>query len=571
MRNKAYIASNINSAIIFSDKNSVLIGGSFPEQDIDNYLLSHLLAINPEIKEVYYNSVEELKHEILSEFEKQNALSMALELMDNSFSNDYREGIAKLLVKEIEAKPELLIFLKNRFLSTLLPESFNPDLPIQFILNHSKELFDLYNDLTIKAKLFACFYTIFKLELNLELSDQELVDTALTDKGCYASFTIALYEKSLAKYNATAVNTIYNLEKLHFFQDMQLFTELQERLEKGYQIILKDSDFKEEFSASTNESDSIAELINKYFNERKIKEEKKFWKWVKLKRINNIQEIIETIAQIKKLVVEHGPNSQLFFNEFELVVHKVLNSDTPEDLYKICYDLASYFITFYQFDLSNRLLFYAQLLNPNDRAIYTQKALTLHKTGKLNEALELYQSCIDIGNDIADYCGKAEVLRDMGKYEDALIQYDFTIQKFPNEPAPFNAKAEILRDMGKHEEALDQYDKSILKFPNEPVAYNRKADVLRDIGNLKKGRVKGYVNIPASIYCKLCKECGSRPVIARIDDIGYIVKCSKNDNHYQTEPGLIDIEDWNRHNTAIYSFEDYAPEEILSRIAILVA
>ena len=61
--------------------------------------------------------------------------------------------------------------------------------------------------------------------------------------------------------------------------------------------------------------------------------------------------------------------------------------------------------------------------------------------------------------------------------------------------------------------------------------------------------MRGYVNIPKSIYCKLCRECGARPVIAQVGDIGYVVKCSKDDSHYQTMPGLIDIEDWNRHNT----------------------
>ena len=34
-----------------------------------------------------------------------------------------------------------------------------------------------------------------------------------------------------------------------------------------------------------------------------------------------------------------------------------------------------------------------------------------------------------------------------------------------------------------------------------------------------------------------------------VSDIGYVVKCSKDDSHYQTMPGLIDIEDWNLHNT----------------------
>ncbi len=69
--------------------------------------------------------------------------------------------------------------------------------------------------------------------------------------------------------------------------------------------------------------------------------------------------------------------------------------------------------------------------------------------------------------------------------------------------------------------------------------------------------MRGYVNIPGKIYCKLCKECGSRPVIALVEDIGYVVKCSNNNGHYQTLPGLIDIEDWNRHNTIPDPTVDY--------------
>jgi hypothetical protein len=54
--------------------------------------------------------------------------------------------------------------------------------------------------------------------------------------------------------------------------------------------------------------------------------------------------------------------------------------------------------------------------------------------------------------------------------------------------------------------------------------------------------MRGYVNVPQSIYCKVCKECGARP---------------KDDRHYQTMPGLIDIEDWNRHNTIPASSTDF--------------
>lgn len=64
--------------------------------------------------------------------------------------------------------------------------------------------------------------------------------------------------------------------------------------------------------------------------------------------------------------------------------------------------------------------------------------------------------------------------------------------------------------------------------------------------------MKGYVNIPRSVYCKLCRECGARPIIAHVGLEGYVVKCPGDDNHYTTTAGIIDIEDWNIHNTVLY-------------------
>ncbi|HTD99170.1 MAG TPA: hypothetical protein VK668_07765 [Mucilaginibacter sp.] len=59
----------------------------------------------------------------------------------------------------------------------------------------------------------------------------------------------------------------------------------------------------------------------------------------------------------------------------------------------------------------------------------------------------------------------------------------------------------------------------------------------------------GYIVIPGSISCSICKQCGARPIIALARDGEYVVRCPNNATHYQTNPGLIDIEDWNLHNT----------------------
>lgn len=68
--------------------------------------------------------------------------------------------------------------------------------------------------------------------------------------------------------------------------------------------------------------------------------------------------------------------------------------------------------------------------------------------------------------------------------------------------------------------------------------------------------MKGYINVPQCLGFKVCKYCGASPIIALEGKDGYVVKCPNNDDHYQTPAGLIDMEDWNRHNT-MFSEADY--------------
>jgi len=62
--------------------------------------------------------------------------------------------------------------------------------------------------------------------------------------------------------------------------------------------------------------------------------------------------------------------------------------------------------------------------------------------------------------------------------------------------------------------------------------------------------MRGYFTVPDTLACVACKHCGARPVIAMADEGEYVVKCPNDPSHYQTQPGLIDIDDWNRYNSA---------------------
>lgn len=56
-----------------------------------------------------------------------------------------------------------------------------------------------------------------------------------------------------------------------------------------------------------------------------------------------------------------------------------------------------------------------------------------------------------------------------------------------------------------------------------------------------------FIEIQQSIFVENCIICGARPVIDQ--KMGkFIVRCKTSNDHYQTKPGLIDIDSWNKHN-----------------------
>lgn len=59
--------------------------------------------------------------------------------------------------------------------------------------------------------------------------------------------------------------------------------------------------------------------------------------------------------------------------------------------------------------------------------------------------------------------------------------------------------------------------------------------------------MKGFTQIQDSIFVEPCKDCGERPVVEQQKGL-FIVRCPKHNSHYQTKPGLADINDWNLKN-----------------------
>jgi hypothetical protein len=63
--------------------------------------------------------------------------------------------------------------------------------------------------------------------------------------------------------------------------------------------------------------------------------------------------------------------------------------------------------------------------------------------------------------------------------------------------------------------------------------------------------MRNYITIPESVECRVCKYCGSRPIIALSGKDEYVVKCPTDDSHYQSHTPMIDIDEWNMENTPL--------------------
>jgi tetratricopeptide (TPR) repeat protein len=516
MSSSAYIATNLNLAFLIGKNTSEIIDGKTgASKPLDGYAYSQIRALQPEIKSIPFTTKEALLASITSEYEKQEALSMALEIMDTTLSDNYRNGISLLLDAAIKEKPALLTFVKNRLYSTALPNSFDHTFINAENQLVSQTLIDLYADLKEKARLFNCFETALKLTLNIDTNEQAILDATLTDNGCYAAFTNALYVRSEKDFDGAMILAVPTLEAEHAFKNKNLFDEVKEKLRENYKIVLgeKLGGVKKELK-NNGENDPIIILIEKYFEEKQDQNDRKRGKRGNARRVKDYDSEIElSVAEMKDWILENSGDETSFFYEFEYLVKKQLRSGKPEHLCKTCCDLAAVFIENRSYLIPKKLLEYAEILNPLDEFVFTQKALLLHRQDKLADALDMYNLAIlKFGVNAVTLCGKAEVLKDLGNLDEALDTYEQCIEEFPNESVAYNGKAEVLRDMGDNKGALTAYEESILKFKFDAFGYSGKAEVLRSMGRYKEALLI-YEKAILDFYDNPVLYCGKAEVL----------------------------------------------------------
>ena len=121
---------------------------------------------------------------------------------------------------------------------------------------------------------------------------------------------------------------------------------------------------------------------------------------------------------------------------------------------------------------------------PDDGWSWAQYADALHSGQRLREALMAYEQSYAFGHGISAKTGLANVLKALGRFDEALVTYEEASAVDPQNIYAKSGRAETLRAMGRLNDALVTYDAVIAEHPEDVVAKNGRAETLRAMGRL---------------------------------------------------------------------------------------
>ncbi|MFZ3353985.1 MAG: tetratricopeptide repeat protein [Xanthobacteraceae bacterium] len=104
-------------------------------------------------------------------------------------------------------------------------------------------------------------------------------------------------------------------------------------------------------------------------------------------------------------------------------------------------------------------------------------------------AFTLYDMAVNCASeDVTVHTARAETLRALGRFDEALAAYDRIVEDFPHDTFARTGRAETLRALERFDEALAAYDRTVKDFPQNAFARNGRAVVLADAGRLDEAR-----------------------------------------------------------------------------------
>ena len=116
---------------------------------------------------------------------------------------------------------------------------------------------------------------------------------------------------------------------------------------------------------------------------------------------------------------------------------------------------------------------------PEDPWSWSQRGAALRAAGDPAGALHAYARALALGDPVSAHNGRADVLKDLGRFDDALQLFEETLRAHPDSVFARHGRADVLRTMGRLCDALDAYDAMLLDDPTDVFAKTGRAMVFK--------------------------------------------------------------------------------------------
>jgi len=111
--------------------------------------------------------------------------------------------------------------------------------------------------------------------------------------------------------------------------------------------------------------------------------------------------------------------------------------------------------------------------NPNDLNKYYNRGNVYRHMGKYEQAIEEYNRVIELDSEYTNaYFFRGIIHWNLGKYEQALEDYDRVIQINPKHAVAYNNRGDSYLKLGQYEQAIENYEQAIQLDPEFAHAYN---------------------------------------------------------------------------------------------------
>ncbi|MCI0706966.1 MAG: tetratricopeptide repeat protein [Ignavibacteriae bacterium] len=470
-----------------------------PATKNDLYQLVHELGNLEFLEDVNYSQVE---LELKKEYELTYALDLSLVSFDSKVQNSTRVKAINHLENLIR-DASLLTQVQYVLFSVPRPSSADIegalDLSTKLKASATKSLLkELLARQSVIKKVHSAWETI-EVTVFGGRSEKKLFENTIIREGLFYDFVMCLTnEEGLGKFKMKSLSN----KKIGALPNFR--TVLYSWISPFSEITKTEQDHFADKSRSVDV---------KLFKYRKIKRER---------RGIDRASVLEKVESQKEYIIAKMERGDL--HSAKRVVNELiefqLKNGKPEFVVKSLCDLAIAAKRLHSFAFQLELTQRSVNLKPNDGWAWAQYGDALLNMGQPKEASRAFDQADFFGEGLIAEGGKIEVLKTVGRLDEALFACNNLIAKNPFNIVTYASRAEILATLGRLEEAYQAYEDIITILPNDAITKTGRAGILKSMGRFEEA-LKAYDDVlseyPGDIVA-LSGRAGALKSLGHLDD-----------------------------------------------------